>query len=131
MDVTKIMAGDREPKWFRIPTGGENEPEVLVRTPAPKRMREISKRAGVANVRRFDENDLSNDRFLSGLCDYMIIDWKNIRSELNGESVELPCTRENKIVLMDNWLEFFSVVLDVLNASRVDAEVILEDGRGN
>ena len=131
MDVTKIMLGEREPKWFRIPTGGENEPEVLVKTPAPKRIREISKRAGLVNVRRFDENDLSNDRFLSDLCDYMIKDWKNIRSEVDGKSVDLPCTRENKVVLMDNWIEFFSVVLDVLNASRVDAEAVLEDGRGN
>ncbi len=131
MDVTKIITGDREPKWFRIPTGGENEPEVLVKTPAPKKIREISKRAGLVNVRRFDENDLSNDRFLSDLCDYMIIDWKNIRLELDGKVVDLPCTRENKVALMDNWIEFFSVVLDVLNASRVDAEAVLEDGRGN
>lgn len=131
MDVTKIMSDDREPKWFRIPTGGENEPEVLVKTPAPKRIREISKRAGLVGVRRFNEEDLSNERFLSDLCDYMIVDWKNIRAEIDGESVELPCNRANKVILMDNWIEFFSVVLDVLNASRVDAEAILGDSRGN
>ncbi len=131
MDVTKIVAGDREPKWFRIPTGGENEPEVLVRTPSPKKIREMSKRAGLSSARRFDEKDLTNDRFLSELCDYMIVEWRNIKSEVDGELTDLPCNRENKISLMENWTEFFSAVLDVLNASRVDAEAVLEEGRGN
>lgn len=131
MDVTKILAGNREPKWFTIPTGGQNEPTVLVKIPSPKALREIGKRSGVES-RRFEEEDLSNETFLADLCDYMILEWKNIRTEdADGTIVDLVCSRENKVACMDNWLEFYSVILDIVLAHKVQAEAVREKDEKN
>lgn len=132
MDVTKIMAGDRPPRWFTIPTGGKNEPRVRIKVPSPKILRDIGKRTGLRNVRRFNEDDLENDLFVSELVDYMILEWENIQGESeDGELAPLPCTRENKVGLMDNWLEFYSVILDILSGHRLEAEAVVEGERGN
>lgn len=131
MDVTKILAGNREPKWFTIPTGGKNEPTVLVKIPSPKALREIGKRSGIES-RRFEEEDLSNETFLADLSDYMILEWKNIRAEdAEGAIVDLVCNRENKIACMDNWLEFYSVILDIVLAHKLQAEAVREKDEKN
>ena len=131
MDITNILAGKREAKWFTIPTGGKNEPAVLVKVPSPKDLRELGKRSGVES-RRFEEEDLENEGFLSDLSDYMILEWKNIRTEgPEGELVDLPCTRENKVACMTNWLEFYSVILDIVLAHKLQAEAVREKDEKN
>ena len=132
MDITKILAGDRPAEWFTIPTGGKNEPTVLVKIPSPKLLREMGRQAGITEARRFEEDDLSNEAFLSDLVDYMILEWKNIRTGGDGaKATDLPCNRENKVLLMDNWLEFYSVILDILIAHRVKAEKVREKDEKN
>lgn len=119
MDVTKLLKGEPETHWYYVAVAGEDsQATVQIRTPSPKKIREIGKVSGSTKLtREITEEDLENKAFQDELADYMVIEWDKIISE--GEP--LPCTRENKSALMDNWLEFFTLILDVVNCSTTNA----------
>ena len=129
MDVSSILRGEDPGKWYPITTnGGPKEPRVRIRVPSPKSPRELAKIAGVRPLGgRVGRQELENKRLQDEVVDHMILEWTGI---YDGES-ELPCTRENKVGLVDEWFELYTLVFDVLDMKRTQAVEIEEGGRGN
>jgi hypothetical protein len=129
MDVSSILKGEDSGRWYPVTTnGGPEEPRVRIRVPSPKKLRELAKIAGVRPLGgRLGRQELENKRLQDELVDHMILEWTGIT---DGES-DLPCNRENKIELVDEWFELYTLVFDVLDMKRTQAVEIEEIGRGN
>ena len=100
MDVGKFLNGSEIAEWRRIP--GTNV-EIKMRLVRPIRMREIGQQAKrLSYDGRRSTPETNADEFNRLLLDECVGDWKNIESE----GKPLPCTRENKILLDNNWPAF-------------------------
>ena len=65
---------------------------------------------------RYEVEDTDEDKANELLWDYQIVDWNIVDSE--GEKI--PCTIENKLLLMGNSSEFVDFVVDSLNQLAKD-----------
>jgi len=76
---------------------------------------------------RYETEDIDDDKFNEMLWDYQIVSWKII----DPEGKEIPCTLENKLLLMGNSTEFADWVVKCLNKLAKDSEKKKEDSEKN
>jgi len=121
---TVIELGERPGTWFDLEGGGR----VQLRTIAADALRKIKKQVTKrrAEIKRIDgaigrveweevDEDLQNELF----WDAAILDWENL---IDGKGNPIPCTPENKALLMLKSLKFARFVADGLKALS-DAEI--------
>lgn len=63
------------------------------------------------------------------LWDYVIVDWKGIIDDSTGE--EIPCTKENKSVLMRGSVKFSAFIGDCIEQLTYDVGQSVEDQEKN
>ena len=101
MDVSRYLKGDEpEAVWFDFRDGCR----VCIRCLSPRILRALKKQA---TRREFAAGevveDFDEEFFHRMLAEEIIVDWSGFCDE-KGEPV--PCTPENRRLLMDNWTEF-------------------------
>ena len=118
------ITGDLNPAtWFDFEDGGR----VAVRLCAGGDYRNIrkqvtKKKAEYRNAQRFEVQEVNEDLLNELLWDFCIVGWENLFDK-NGK--DIPCTKENKILLMGHSIKFSNFVttcLDKLSSDQRDRE---------
>lgn len=132
MDVSKMVSGPDDGKWYIMPgtefEGKEKAVKIKVRQPKPKKIREIRdscKRRKFGGRRNEEELDESAVNVL--LLDECVLDWKNI--EQDGKP--LPCTLANKQMLDDNWQAFSQFWNNIFMDGQNADDLIVEEQEKN
>jgi len=101
MNISAYLKGEeKEGVWFDFRRGSR----LCIRYLSPRTLRTLKREAtrkdfvGDRVVEDFDE-ELFNKR----LAEEIICDWTGF---FDGEGRPVPCTPENRRLLMDNWTEF-------------------------
>lgn len=79
------------------------------------RAKAVKKRAEYRKGQRYEIIDLDEDLFAEAVWDYSIQDWGGVYDE---SGAEIPCTRENKIMLMNKSPVFARIYEDRLKVLR-------------
>lgn len=122
-DVTNLNPGT----WF--PLGkDEKDGRICLRICDAESLRQIRKQTVKKKVEfkkvegkpeRFESADVNDDLQEELIWDYCIIDWEGI---LDKDKNPIPCTRENKIMLMNKSVTFAKIVSEGLSAIRDQIE---------
>ena len=108
MDVSQLLNGGEDLQWFDL-VGTQPLARIQLKFLKPKEFDDIINQSKRFGSRRATEFDL-DDRAMEELLDQMVVDWDNIK---NGEE-ELPCTKENKLKLDQNWMLFRKTWRDIM-----------------
>lgn len=126
-DLKNLNAGarfywdDTRTEWVEIRTLSVNEMK-RIRKDAVKKGVEYYRDKRGGKVHRIEYEDMNDDKFSDSMWDYVIVNW-NI---LDKAGKKIPCTRENKLLLMGNSIEFAKFVSDNLAKLTEDERIIEE-----
>jgi len=108
--------------WFDLEGGGRVQLRTMtadalkaIRKQTVKRRVEYKRIDGKAE--RFDVEEVNEDLQNALFWDHVIAGWENI---LNGKAEEIPCTRENKMLLMTRSAAFARFVGESLATLNAD-----------
>ena len=76
---------------------------------------------------RYENEDVDHDKLDELLWDYQITDWRIV----NPDGKEIPCTLENKLLLMGNSTKFADWVVKCLNQLASDEKAQREEAEKN
>lgn len=76
------------------------------------RKQTLKKKVEYKNGQRHSYEEIDEDLENKLLWDFCIIDWENF---FDGSGNPIPCTKENKVLLMGKSIKFSRFVLDSLN----------------
>ena len=102
--------------WFKFDEDNQKSADICVRALNPEKFEEIQRvtvkvRPIYKQGQRFEIREV-NDKLQNELIwDYCIVDWKNVYDRTNKV---IPCTKENKILLMQRSLTFFTRVTKLI-----------------
>lgn len=110
--------------WFDLVEGKPEEGRICLRQLNHDAARALEKQTTKRQVeykkgQRFEYTDSDPDLYTELLWDYCILDWQGIEDE---KGKPIPCTRENKVVLMRGSLEFQRMVAEGLDRLSADFE---------
>jgi hypothetical protein len=123
--MTIIDLDEGTANWFEMAGGGR----VHLRTLSVAEFREIQKKTVKKRVDykrvdgvpgRFEYEDVNQDLQNELYWDAVIVDWENLT---DGKGKEIPCTRENKVLLMSKSKKFLDFIVDSLRRLGEDEEV--------
>ena len=123
-----IFSFDEPGKWFDIEGGGR----LQLKSMTPDRHKEIRKSTVKRRVEhkkvegtpaRFDVEETNEDLANELFWDFVIVAWENF---FDANGTEIPCTKENKMLLITKSTKFTKYVTDCLK-DLADAEA--EDTR--
>ena len=107
----KVNLGELNPgAWFDLPGGGR----VRVRVAPPAILKQIQSKTTKKKVEyrrggRFEIVETDDEKADRLLWDYIVVDWQGIEDD-SGNAV--PCTLDNKVLLMGQSIVFGSVVAE-------------------
>ncbi|MFQ5645900.1 MAG: hypothetical protein ACE5GM_03135 [bacterium] len=85
--------------------------KIKLRYLSPKKLREIRREAVRREFREGRvEETVDEERFLERLTEEVILDWEGF---LDDRGRPIPCTADNKRMLMENWGEFSLFIQNV------------------
>jgi hypothetical protein len=124
-----------EPKgvWFDLEGGGR----IQLRLPTVDLFRSIRKQVTKQNVEykriegkaeRFEVDVTNEDEQTALFWDYIILTWEKF---FDGNHNEIPCTKDNKIMLITRAAWFAKFLNDCLDKLRKDEEAKIEDLQKN
>jgi len=67
---------------------------------------------------RYEVDKIDDEKLFDEMWDYQIVNWKIVK--INGE--EIPCTKENKLLMVGNSKEFADWIVKCLNQLAIDEE---------
>lgn len=107
--------------------------KVCLRTCAGDDLREIrkvtvKKKVEYKNGTRFPYEEANEELFRELLWDFTIVDWKGF---VDAKGNLIPCTKENKLLLMGKSTAFSDFVTDCLEILKGDAEKEKEEEEKN
>jgi len=117
---------------FDLPGGGMIKIRPLAEGPLREILKQVEKKRveykedRLGNLQRIEYTERDEEKYSELLWDYCIVDWEGIE-DVDGSPV--PCTSENKQILMRQSPEFSAVVgrfIDQLNrdeANRLEDEI--------
>ena len=76
---------------------------------------------------RYEDESLNEDKLDELLWDYQIVNWKIV----DPDGKDIPCTLENKLLLMGNSTEFAEWVIDCLRQLSTDEKKQKEKSEKN
>ena len=126
MDITKIVQEDDAGDWF--PLEQAEKVKIKIRKLKPKDLKFMRKQA---MQRKFTNGHIGqtfdNESFGNMILDKSVVDWEGI--EMDGKP--LPCTKENKELLNDNWAAFSGLWNKVVAEILADDYMFMEELQGN
>lgn len=131
--MTVLDIGEKVGSWFDMDGGGRVQLRTLdaadlrvIRRHAVKKGAEYKRIDGKAERFEFDvvDEDLQNELF----WDRIITAWENL---IDGKGAEIPCTKENKVLLMSRSAKFAKLVAEALKLLAADESAALEQAAKN
>ncbi len=131
--MTVIDLSDKPAKWFELEGGGRVQLQTVsadafkaIQKQTVKRKVDFKKIEGTPARLEYEEvnTDLQNELF----WDAVIIAWENL-SDKNGKPI--PCTKENKVLLMTRSAMFVKFITDSLKAVSEDEAKVAEQAAKN
>ncbi len=111
--ATKFSIKDPNPGvYFKFDENDPESGEIRIRAVNAAKRAEIQKKCVKKKIeykhgQRFEYSDTNEERFSDMLWDYSIMDWSNL---IDDEGEHIPCTKENKVFLMQNNVAFAQFV---------------------
>jgi hypothetical protein len=114
--MTVLEIEEKPGVWFEMEGGGRVQLRTLnadgwkaIRKQTVNKKVEFKRVGGKAERFEFEEvnDDLQNELF----WDHIIMTWENF---IDGQGKEIPCTKENKLLLMTRSAKFSKFVADSL-----------------
>lgn len=108
--------------WFDLEGGGR----VRIRSMSPETLKAIRKQAVKKRIEykrvdgkaeRFEVEEVNEDLQNELFWDHVIVDWQNF---FDRNSQPIPCTRENKVLLLSRSAMFGRVLADALKQVSED-----------
>ena len=131
--MTVIDLDEPVGKWFEMEGGGRVQLRTLtadilkaIRKQTVKKKVDFKKVEGTPVRLEYEEvnEDLQNELF----WEQIIIAWENL---FDGKGNEIPCTKENKILLMTRSVKFARFISDSLKTLAEDEQRELEASEKN
>lgn len=115
--------------WFDLKDGAR----VCVRTCAGDDLRSIEaktvmKKTEYRGGQRYEYEQVNPDLRNELLWDFVIVDWSGM---VDAEGEAIPCTKENKILLMGKSIRFAGYVADCLDKLSTDRELLERESEKN
>ncbi len=86
------------------------------------RKQSVTKKVDYKNAQRFPYDSVNEDLENKLLWDFCIVNWENLFSDVE-KTMPIPCTTENKMLLMGKSLKFSRFVSDCLSKlTEIDVE---------
>ena len=109
-------------KWFELPDGGRIRLKNLTADDLKEiRKKTVKKRVDFKKVEgtpgRFEYEDVDRDLENVLFWEKVIVDWENF---FDGKEQPIPCTKENKLLLMGRSQKFIKIVTDFLKVLTED-----------
>jgi hypothetical protein len=129
--MTVLNLEEKEGKWFEMEGGGK----VELRSLSYDALKKIDKQVSVKRVdfkkvegtpERFEYKETNEDLQNELFWDYCIISWENL---FDSKEKEIPCTKDNKVLLMTKsvmFAKFISDSLQILTESETKQAEALE-----
>ena len=114
--MTVLNLEEKEGKWFEMEGGGK----VELRSLSYDALKKIDKQVSVKRVdfkkvegtpERFEYKETNEDLQNELFWDYCIISWENL---FDSKEKEIPCTKDNKVLLMTKSVMFAKFISDSL-----------------
>ena len=114
--MTVLNLEEKEGKWFEMEGGGK----VELRSLSYDALKKIDKQVSVKRVdfkkvegtpERFEYKETNEDLQNELFWDYCIISWENL---FDSKEKEIPCTKDNKVLLMTKSVMFARFISDSL-----------------
>lgn len=117
-----IFNTDNKGTFFKF---SDDDGGVTVRVCPASVIKKISKAttkklAKVKQGRLIKDEIVDEDKYDQMLWDYVIVDWKKV---CGSDGIELPCTTENKVLMMNESIEFAQFVGKCIELLTEDVEV--------
>jgi hypothetical protein len=121
--MTIFSLEEKEGVWFEMEGGGR----VKIREMSSDDFKEIRKQTVKKKIEykrvegkaeRFMAEDIDDDLQTELFWDHIIIEWENL---FDGKGKEIPCTRENKVLLLNRSLKFLNFVTNAFKMLTEDA----------
>lgn len=129
IDISDKPAG----YWFDLEGGGRIQLRPMnvdilkdVRKQTIKRKVEYKRVDGKAE--RFEIEDINEDLQSELFWDYVIMAWENL---LDADEKPIPCTKENKMLLLTHSAKFVAVINEALRKITEDEDIKLEEAEKN
>lgn len=117
--------GDRPAVWFDLEGGGRVQLRTMtadvlkaIRAQSVKKRTEYKRVEGKAE--RFEVEEVNDDLQNELFWDHVIVGWENF---FDGQGAAIPCTKENKVLLMSRSARFATVVGESLRTLN-EAEAV-------
>jgi hypothetical protein len=107
--------------------GAVNEMEKKTRTYTVE-YRQIGRGQGRQRFEYYKPVEGAKDIEFEMMWDYCVVDWKGV---LDDNKKPIPCTKENKIALMQGSVEFMAFVNDCQKQINTDIGIMEENLEGN
>lgn len=122
-----------EGKWFWFDENNESEGGVLLRPLTVGEANKINKLCSKKEKKFTKKNvyqwsDINEEQYNKLVYDYCIVDWKNVVIE---DGKEIECNQENKMLLMNNSMDFVNFILKHLESLNSEVLADVEDKEGN
>lgn len=122
MPITFDLEEKNEGAWFDLDGGGRIQlrmlrPEILkdIRRQTNKKTVEYKRVDGKAE--RFEVEKEDEDLFHELFWDHCIVAWENF---VDSKGKEIPCTKENKLLLLMRSIKFAEIINDCLKKLGID-----------
>lgn len=140
--TTFDLHGDLNPgAWFTYEEKEVGEPDSQVKVRAynnevlkdiqdkwTKKKVEYKQPAKRGRYERFEVRESNDEKISEELWDYTIIDWEGFK---DPSGAEIPCTRENKVLLMRRSPEFYAFIDKCLEQLLPDTSKDVEAAEKN
>lgn len=123
--ATRFSMKDPNPGvWFKFDENDSESGEISIRPMNAAKRREIQKRCVKNRVeykhgQRFEYTETNDELFSEMLWDYVIADWTKLEDD-DGKAI--PCTKENKCMLMLENVGFAQFVGNCMEIVNEDIE---------
>ena len=114
--MTVLNLEEKEGQWFEMEGGGK----VELRSLSYDALKKIDKQVSVKRVdfkkvegtpERFEYKETNEDLQNELFWDYCILGWENL---FDSKEKEIPCTKDNKVLLMTKSVMFAKFISDSL-----------------
>lgn len=129
IDISDKTAG----YWFDLEGGGRVQLRPMnidalkdVRKQTVKRKVEYKRVEGRAE--RFEVEDINEDLQSELFWDYVIMSWENL---LDAAEKPIPCTKENKMLLLTRSTKFVTIINEALRKIADDENIKMEKAEKN
>ena len=116
--MTKFDISKKQGVWFEMEGGGRIQLRTMtaddfkiIRRQTVSRKVEYKRVEGKAE--RFEIEEVKDDLQTELFWDYIIVGWENL---YDGKEVAIPCTKENKMLLLSLSAKFLKFVTDCLQS---------------